>query len=182
MDAPTIEMLRSTTDAVAAWPDPAQVAVEVLGEAGLVALGLLFLLATWRAWRRRPEALAVALLAGAGTIVAYGMSEALKSSERQPRPCQALPDVETFVTCPPAGDWSLPSNHATIAAALAAAVVALAPRLAVVAVPVALVVASARVALGVHFLHDVLTGLALGGVVVACAALGATRVTRRPWS
>uniref|UniRef100_UPI002456CD97 phosphatase PAP2 family protein n=1 Tax=Nocardia farcinica TaxID=37329 RepID=UPI002456CD97 len=66
-----------------------------------------------------------------------------------------------------AGDWSWPSNHAVLAAAFATACVLAAPRVAWFAVPVALAVAAARVGAGVHYVHDVLSGLALGVVVVA---------------
>jgi undecaprenyl-diphosphatase len=102
-------------------------------------------------------------------VAVYGASETLKVLEEQSRPCQALA-VEVIAACPPARDWSLPSNHATIAGALAAAVVALWPRGAVAAVPLALLVAASRVALGVHYPHDALTGLALGGAGVALVA------------
>ncbi len=37
-----------------------------------------------------------------------------------------MPGLTALVECPPLGGWSLPSNHATLAAALAAAVL---PRL-----------------------------------------------------
>jgi membrane-associated phospholipid phosphatase len=53
-----------------------------------------------------------------------------------------------LLTCPGAGDWSLPSNHATLAAALATAVVVVQPRLWAWAVPIAALVAASRVAAG----------------------------------
>ncbi len=162
-------------------PPWAHTAIDLAGDGGLVVLAGLLAVAGVSAWRSAAAPMLLVLLVGGAVLAAYGASELLKTVATEGRPC-GLPGVEALTGCPAPDDWSLPSNHATIAAALAAAVVALAPRLAVVAVPVALVVASARVALGVHFLHDVLTGLALGGVVVACAALGAPRVTRRPWS
>ncbi len=108
--------------------------------------------------------------------MAYGLSEVLKLAERQARPCQALSSVESLVTCPPAGDWSLPSNHATIAAALAAIVIVNRSRLAPLAVLLAVGVAVSRVALGVHYPHDVTTGLLLGTLVVV--ALTAALVPR----
>ncbi|WP_280194112.1 phosphatase PAP2 family protein [Nocardia farcinica] len=73
----------------------------------------------------------------------------------------------SFGFSPAAGDWSWPSNHAVLAAAFATACVLAAPRVAWFAVPVALAVAAARVGAGVHYVHDVLSGLALGVVVVA---------------
>jgi undecaprenyl-diphosphatase len=159
-------------------PSWAHGAIELAGDGGLVVLAGLLASAAVSAWRAAAAPVLLVLLVGGAVLAAYGASELLKSVATEGRPC-GLPGVEALTGCPEPDDWSLPSNHATIAAALAAAVVALAPRLAVVAVPLALVVASARVALGVHFLHDVLTGLALGGVVVACAVLAAPWTTRR---
>ena len=68
---------------------------------------------------------------------------------------------------PPVGDWSWPSNHSVIAAAFATACIVSAPRTAWIAVPVALLVAFSRVVAGVHYMHDVASGLALGTAIVA---------------
>ena len=52
------------------------------------------------------------------------------------------------------------------------------PRWAAPSVAAALVVAAARVGTGVHYPHDVLTGLAVGAGVVAVAALVLDRPVR----
>lgn len=139
---------------------------------------MLALLLAAAAWRRRAGArpVATALLGGAGVLLALGVSESLKAALAQDRPCRTVPGLTALVECPPPGDWSLPSNHAVLAAALATAVVLLAPGWWRVAVPVALLVGASRVALGVHLPHDVVDGLVLGPVVVLAVVL----LLRRP--
>ncbi|MGC9665638.1 phosphatase PAP2 family protein [Planosporangium sp. 12N6] len=144
--------------------------------AGLLVLASLLGWHAWTAWRGDRPAVAGALLVGAATVVAYGLSEALKLVVDQERPCRALTDL---AGCPPVGDWSFPSNHATIAGALAAGLVVLSPRLAVPAVPLAVTVALLRVVAGVHYPHDVAAGLLLGGTVGASLVVAATPAASR---
>lgn len=143
------------------------------GFAGLVAdRGLLVLLGVTAGlalytWRRDRPGFRLLVAAGAGTVVAYATSELVKAIVTEERPCRVV-DVAAVLPCPAAGDWSWPSNHSTIAGALAVACVLVAPRLWPVAVPLALAVAGARVAAGVHYVHDVASGLALA-VLVTCS-------------
>jgi undecaprenyl-diphosphatase len=66
-----------------------------------------------------------------------------------------------------------------LAAALAVVVGFLAPRLAVPAILLAVLVAASRVALGVHYPHDVVTGLSLGaGIAAALVLVLRARATR----
>ncbi len=181
MDDPTTTTYLDVTDTVAGWPAWAQSALGHAGEAGLVLLVLLLGHALLRARRRDPHRLPAALAASAGVLAAYATSELLKAVEREPRPCRTL-DVETVAACPPAVDWSLPSNHATVAAALAVAAGLARPRLAPPALLLALGVAASRVAVGVHLPHDVTSGALLGVVVAASAgALGAARPVQARW-
>ncbi|MFJ3407514.1 phosphatase PAP2 family protein [Promicromonospora sp. NPDC090134] len=173
------------------------------GLAGLVAdKGLLALVAitaglvllTW--FRDRPRFWLLAA-AGVGAVAAYGTSEVVKLLVTEERPCRAV-DVATVLACPAPGDWSWPSNHSTIAGALAVACLLAAPRLSPLVVPLAVAVAGARVAAGVHYVHDVACGLALGVLVTCLVGLtvhagaqrlrgtqgrtGAERLTRRSTS
>ncbi len=109
--------------------------------------------------------MATALLGGLGVVLALSVSEVVKVLVAQDRPCRTVPGLEAVAECPPIGDWSLPSNHATLAAALATAVIWAVPRLWPLAVPAALLVAASRVGLGVHQPHDVVDGLVLGAVI-----------------
>ncbi len=174
-DVPSPDLARATVQEVTGWPAWAHAAVELVSEGGLVLLALLLAAAAWRR-RARAASVATALAAGAGVVAALGVSEALKAAVAQDRPCRAVPGVTALVECPPLGDWSLPSNHTVLAAALATAVVLVAPAWWRAAVPVALLVGASRVALGVHYPHDVVDGLVLGPLVVLVAVL----VLRRP--
>ena len=161
--------------------------VHGLGEYGAAA-GVLVLLglvcwAGWTGWRRRTPTWVGALLVGAGAVLAYLVSEALKLVVDQERPCRAFGEVTTWVPCPPGGDWSFPSNHSTVAGALAGGLVLLAPRLGLVAVPIAVAVATLRVVAGVHYPHDVVAGLLLGAsasiaLLLALSPAGAWPLTR----
>lgn len=164
------EVYRGLVRAVLDAPGWAQRAVDVVAELGIVALTLLLLALTWRARSAGAADLARALLAGGGVVLAYLTSEVIKLVVAQPRPC-AVPGIDVLAQCPGAGDWSLPSNHVTVAAALGAAVVLTAPRWALPAITAVLVVAGARVGVGVHLPNDVLTGMLLGPTVVAVVAL-----------
>jgi undecaprenyl-diphosphatase len=161
------------------------------GLAGLVAdKGLLVLVAitaclvlfTW--FRDRPRFWLLAA-AGVGTVTAYAASEAVKLLVTQERPCRVV-DIATVLACPAPGDWSWPSNHSTIAGALAVTVLLVVPRLWPAVVPLALAVAGARVAAGVHYVHDVASGLALGVLVTCLVGLAGhaavQRFTRRSTS
>jgi undecaprenyl-diphosphatase len=169
-DVPSPDLARSTVQEVAGWPGWGRAGIEALSEGGLVALASLLAVAAWRR-RTAKRSVATALLAGIGVLVALGVSEALKVVVAQDRPCRAVPGLTALVDCPPQGDWSLPSNHATLAGALATALVLLAPTWWRVAVPTALLVGASRVALGVHYPHDVVDGLVLGPLIVLPAVL-----------
>jgi undecaprenyl-diphosphatase len=80
--------------------------------------------------------------------------------------------------CPEVGDWSFPSNHATIASAaavgLALAWRALLPWVAAMA----LLMVFSRVFVGVHYPRDVVVGLLLGAAVAwSVLRLGTPRLT-----
>ncbi|SNS39993.1 undecaprenyl-diphosphatase [Geodermatophilus saharensis] len=177
-DVPGPDLARSVVRAVADRPGWVHRGVEVLSEGGPVALALLLAAAAWRR-RARVEPVVTALLAGAAVVGALGASEALKAAVAQDRPCRVVPGLTALVECPPPGDWSLPSNHATLAAALATAVVLLAPAWWRVAVPLALLVGASRVALGVHLPHDVVDGLVLGSAVVLAVVVPLRRPAAR---
>lgn len=127
--------------------------------AGLAVMGI----------RTRASWLATLVAAVTGVAVSLGVSTAIKVLVQEVRPC-ATGLVHTVAVCPPAGDYSWPSNHALLAAGIAATCVLARPRSAWVAVPVAVAIAFGRVAEGVHYVHDVAAGVALALVVVTAVA------------
>ncbi|MFI6097965.1 phosphatase PAP2 family protein [Lentzea sp. NPDC051213] len=103
-----------------------------------------------------------AVLAGAGVVVAYAISEVIKLVVQEERPCRGAPSL---ADCPEPGDWSFPSNHSVIAGASAVAIWALHRTLGWVAAVCAVAAAASRVVVGVHYVHDVVAGLLLGALV-----------------
>ncbi|MFC3897028.1 phosphatase PAP2 family protein [Lentzea rhizosphaerae] len=128
----------------------------VIGTDAVLGVFALMFLALWFKHRLR------ALLAGAGVVVAYAVSEVVKLVVQEERPCRTAPSL---APCPEPGDWSFPSNHSVIAGASAMAIWALHRTFGWVAVICAAAAAASRVIVGVHYVHDVLAGLALGALV-----------------
>jgi undecaprenyl-diphosphatase len=140
-------------------------------EWSIILLGLLFVAAALPKLGSGPRNLALALTAPATVVLAYGGSELLKTVVDQDRPCRVPTEIQIIAEqCPPVGDWSFPSNHSTIAGALAMAVLLLSPRLAWYAIPVAVLAAFSRTFVGVHYPHDVVVGLIFGALVVGVLA------------
>ena len=137
--------------AVAGWtdggPEWVRKLAELGGEASLIVLGLLLVSIWWTGRRGASGQVAIAGLTAAGTVAAYLVSEAVKLVVDEERPCRVLGSSE--VACPPVGDWSFPSNHATLAAALAVGLALARPRLAALALSLAGIAAAARVLAGV---------------------------------
>lgn len=172
-DGVSADAYRSVADALDGAPSWAGSLLEAVCDGTLVALGLLLAWVCWSAVRRADHrTVAGALLTGVGTVLVYAASEALKLVVDEERPCRVLlRGAAGIAECPAPGDWSFPSNHATLAAGLAVGVALLRPRLAAVALPVAGVAAVSRVLVGAHYPHDVLAGAVLGGAVVAALLL-----------
>lgn len=156
------------------WHDPIAVASE-RGPLLLVAITAVIALI---AWRRGGEPLLRFLTAAVGSVMAYASSELIKLLATERRPCQGNV-IETVVTCPSLGDWSWPSNHATIAAALATTCILTIPRSWPLLIPAALLVAFARVVGGVHYVHDVTSGMLLGMLITAAVSLALARLVTR---
>lgn len=85
---------------------------------------------------------------------------AAKHAIRRDRPQVAIASVTAMVV--PPDRYSFPSGHAAAAMLFATVVASYYPTIAPVALAWALMVAASRVLLSVHFLTDVLVGIALG--------------------
>ncbi|MEV6547474.1 phosphatase PAP2 family protein [Streptomyces sp. NPDC051597] len=173
------DLYRDITDFAHDTPSWMQHFVELWTEVGLVLFGVLFVACWWRARRADPTAMALALLAPLATAVPYISSEVIKTLVVEERPCRAVKGAATsLITCPVNGDWSFPSNHATIAGGAAVALALAWPRIWALTVPMALAMAFSRVYVGVHYPHDVAVGLLLGTAVAVVFAKAGTRPVR----
>jgi membrane-associated phospholipid phosphatase len=151
--------------------------MSLLTVALIAALAVLLVYAAWRAWRAGDRAaLAAAVWAGAGTVLSIGCGLVLKQVFQETRPCLAMPDVTTVQTCPGPTDYAFPSDHTTVAVALAAGLWLINRRLGAIGAVLALIEGFSRIYLGMHYPHDVLAGIVLSCVVV----LGGWLLVRRP--
>ena len=143
----------------------------------IVALGLLVLYAGWAAWRRSDRvALAAAAWTVVGSVVCVACGLLLKQVFQETRPCLAMPNVATVQACPGPTDYSFPSDHMTVAAALAAGLWLIDRRLAVIGTVLALVEGFSRVYLGQHYPHDVFAAILLSSLII----LGGWLLVRGP--
>ncbi|MBF6351681.1 phosphatase PAP2 family protein [Nocardia flavorosea] len=152
-----------------AFDSPAWVAqsVELFGEACLLILGALWMWSAWRGLRGKQwSTVATSVATALGTVGAFVISESVKLVVDEERPCRAMSAALEPGLCPEPGDWSFPSNHATLAAGLAVGLAVTQRRFAAPATVLAVVAAATRVASGVHYPHDVLAGVVLGACTV----------------
>jgi len=171
-DGASAAVFRSLNGAVAGLPSGTGTVLDLSADVLLLVLGLLLVRTALR--HRDAGTTAGVFLTGLAMVAAYAVSEALKLVVDEERPCRAVPGAEVVAACPEPGDWSFPSNHATLAAALATGLALLRPRCAVLVLLLGAAVAVARVAAGVHYPHDVLAGAALGAAAALASVLLAT--------
>ena len=149
-------------------------AARLFADHGVVLFGLL--LVGGALWARRQSLLLLvrALVAGAGVLLAVAVNQPIVAAVGAPRPFTVYPHALVLVHR--STDPSFPSDHATMAAAVAVGLLFVHRRLGALAAVLALLMALTRVYVGAHFPLDVLAGLVLGGVVAAVVQLPATRI------
>ncbi|TYB41331.1 phosphatase PAP2 family protein [Actinomadura chibensis] len=165
------DLYREITEFAVGTPSWVHSAAEVGTDAGLLLFGVLFAAGWWRARGRDARSMGLALAAPFAMVAAYLVSEVSKDVIREERPCRAVAGAVHIAACPSPGDWSFPSNHATIAAGSAAAIVVAWRAMAPLVLPLAAVMAFSRVFVGVHYPHDVAAGFLVGVVVASVAAV-----------
>lgn len=102
-----------------------------------------------------------AIGAGAAAAVAgIFLFRALKGASRRKRPCEIEPHCWSSVL--PPDKYSFPSGHTITAFGVAVAVGLFYPDLQAPLLAAAFLIASSRIALGMHFLSDVLAGSVIG--------------------
>jgi membrane-associated phospholipid phosphatase len=138
--------------------------VKAYAQYGVVLFAVL-LLAGWWAARRRANitAMTADLWAPGGMLLAVAVNQPIAAAVGEARPYTALPHILVLAT--PGPDPSFPSDHATMAGAVAAGPLLVSRSLGVATVAAATVMAFARVYIGAHYPQDVLAGLALGALV-----------------
>ena len=143
-----------------------QGAMSLYTEGVFVLLVLMVIYAWWSA-RARADVAALAAVAwtGVGTVICVGCGLGLKQVFQESRPCIAI-HVATVQACPGPTDYSFPSDHTTVAVALAVGLWICSRRLGIVAAVLALVEGFSRVYLGQHYPHDVLAAIVLATVLM----------------
>lgn len=143
--------------------------------AGTVGIGVLvaLLAAGWWLARRRadPRSMAALVWAGLGTFVAVGVNQPIANAIAEKRPYDTIPHALVLVAR--SSDYGFPSDHATMAGAVAAGLCYVNRRLGVTAWVAAVLLAFSRVYVGAHYPHDVAIGLGLGAAVVVVGQFAA---------
>ncbi len=109
------------------------------------------------------EAVRFIASAAASLAVAFLIYPALKKSLRRSRPCDYDPTLARLPE--PLDHYSCPSGHAMTAAAYAVPLALAHPPAAPLALAICAVISWSRVALGHHYVSDVVLGTMLGGGV-----------------
>jgi undecaprenyl-diphosphatase len=124
-------------------------------------------LAAFTGWNKKSRSLRHAAYEAAWAgLLALTIAMVLGALIQRTRPFLAAPEIECLIP-PPANTYSFPSGHASVAFAIAAALVYGNPSLGFAAFFIASLVAFGRVAAGVHYPSDVLGGLIVGFVSFA---------------
>lgn len=148
---------------------------------GLVLMAAFVMGCWWFAARRRPDAdraVAVLALTGVASVVGLLTNQRLLSPYvGRPRPCRVLPSAHVLVPC--TDDYSMPSDHAVVAGALAVGLIIFSRRIGALVGLIAVLLAAARVYVGVHYPSDVLVGLGVGGSISAMMIATFVAPTRR---
>jgi undecaprenyl-diphosphatase len=140
---------------------------------GIVLFALALLAAWWRARRSvDPMSQAGVAWAGIAPLLALEIAQLVGGVVDRARPYTAMPTARVLIDR--SSDFSFPSDHATVAGAVAAGLLVATAgrhrdRLVQLVIGAAVIMAFSRIYVGVHYPSDVLAGLALG----ALTAIGA---------
>ena len=135
-------------------------------DGGIVVLALLVVAACLDARRRSdPVQLAGSIWAGVAALLALGIAQPIAAVIDRARPYDTLAGVHVLIDR--TTDSTFPSDHATVASAVAIGLLLAHRRWGIAAAVAAVVLASTRIYVGVHYPSDVLAGLCLGAAVAA---------------
>jgi membrane-associated phospholipid phosphatase len=113
--------------------------------------------------------LAGAVWSGAAAVIALAIGQLIGGAVNRGRPYEAMSSVHVLVS--KTTDFSFPSDHATVAGAVAVGLLFANRRWGFVASVLAVLMAVTRVYVGAHSPGDVLAGLVLGGALAAVGSL-----------
>lgn len=145
------------------WLHPPAVA---FAKYGIVAFALMLLVGWWFG-RQRPEMTTLAAVACTvvAVFMALGAAQLIGHAVGRARPYDAMTGIRALVAR--TTDFSFPSDHATVAGAVAGGLWFVDRRLARLTIGLALLMAVTRVYVGAHYPGDVLAGLVLGAATAA---------------
>jgi membrane-associated phospholipid phosphatase len=142
---------------------------------GVVVFAALLLVGWWLARQTADVSrVAAAIAAGGATLIAVAVNQPIVHAVNEARPYTTLPGI--LVLADRSTDASFPSDHATMAGAVAAGLWIVNRRLGIIAAVAAVLMAFTRVYIAAHYPGDVAAGLVLGGFVAALTWL----LLRRP--
>lgn len=131
---------------------------------GVVLLVLLLVAGWWVARGRGPAAMAAALWAGAGTLLALAVAQPVNHAVAEARPWQSLPHA--LILAGHSTDFSFPSDHAAVTGAVITGLLLFHRPLAIVAAVAGVALCFARIYIGAHYPQDIAAGFLLGAAVV----------------
>jgi len=133
--------------------------------AGLALFVVLIAVGWWLARRQSSlDRMAAVIWSGIGTLVAVAVNQPIVHAVAERRPYTSIPNALLLVGR--SADYGFPSDHATMAGAVATGLLYVNRRLGVLTWCVAVLMAFSRVYVGAHYPHDVAAGLALGATVI----------------
>lgn len=155
------------------WAHPIFIADATYG-VGLFAILLVVGYALARRDASPARAVAAVAWSGVAAVISLGANQLIGHLVDRPRPYVTHPTVHVLVAR--SRDFSFPSDHTVVAAAVAAGLWFVCMRLGAVSAVLALAMAFSRVYVGVHYPGDVLGGLAVGTAIAVAGHAPATRV------
>jgi membrane-associated phospholipid phosphatase len=141
--------------------------VRLYAKDGIVLFAALLVAAWWsgRTSTMPVRSVAKAVWVGAGALLALVINQPLGSVIGRARPYTTISNVHLLVD--KTKDFSFPSDHATVAGAVAAGLFLVNRRLGLIAIIAALAMAFARVYVGAHYPSDIAAGLVFGACMTA---------------
>jgi len=115
--------------------------------------------------RSRPERwIAAVAWSGIAALVAFGVDQIISNLVKRPRPFVTHPAVLVLVNR--SKDFSFPSDHVSVATAIAVGLVFVNRKLGIAAIFLAFLMAFSRIYVGVHYPGDVFASLIIATAVV----------------